>query len=387
MKSFDVYKLWPIEPVKAEGTTVWDKDGVKYLDMYGGHAVISVGHAHPLYNKIIKDQLDKISFYSNSVLNTLQTELAERLGRISGYEDYSLFLSNSGAEANENALKLASFQTGKSKVLAFKGAFHGRSSGAVAVTDIPKIVSPFNSFHQVVFAPMNNIEEVKLHLQTGEFAAVIIEGIQGVAGIYEPEFNFLKDLKELTSALGVVLILDEVQSGYGRTGKFFAHQHSGIVPDIITTAKGMGNGFPIGGTLISPMFKPVQGMLGTTFGGNHLACAAAIAVLRIIEEEGLVDNSQKVGNYLMSRLDKVKAKYGNEVISDIRGRGLIIGIDMTERFIPVRDDLLFKERIFTGGAKSNIIRLLPPLNITEKECDVFLESFVKCIENTKNELK
>ena len=387
MKIFDVYKLWPIEPVKAEGTAVWDKDGVKYLDMYGGHAVISVGHAHPLYNKIVKDQLDKISFYSNSVLNSLQTELAERLGRVSGYENYSLFLSNSGAEANENALKLASFHTGKSKVLAFKGAFHGRSSGAVAVTDIPKIVSPFNSFHQVVFAPMNNIEEVKIHLQTGEFAAVIIEGIQGVAGIYEPEINFLKELKELTSGLGVVLILDEVQSGYGRTGKFFAHQHSGVEPDIITTAKGMGNGFPIGGTLISPMFKPVQGMLGTTFGGNHLACAAAIAVLRIIEEEGLLANAIKIGAHIINKLCEIKLKYGNEVISDIRGRGLIIGIDMTDKFIPVRDDLLFKEKIFTGGAKSNIIRLLPPLNITEKDCDVFLESFEKCIENIKKESK
>lgn len=387
MKIFDVYKLWPIEPVKAEGTAVWDKDGVKYLDMYGGHAVISVGHAHPLYNKIVKDQLDKISFYSNSVLNSLQTELAERLGRVSGYENYTLFLSNSGAEANENALKLASFHTGKSKVLAFKGAFHGRSSGAVAVTDIPKIVSPFNSFHQVVFAPMNNIEEVKIHLQTGEFAAVIIEGIQGVAGIYEPEINFLKELKELTSGLGVVLILDEVQSGYGRTGKFFAHQHSGVEPDIITTAKGMGNGFPIGGTLISPMFKPVQGMLGTTFGGNHLACAAAIAVLRIIEEEGLLANAIKIGAHIINKLCEIKLKYGNEVISDIRGRGLIIGIDMTDKFIPVRDDLLFKEKIFTGGAKSNIIRLLPPLNITEKDCDVFLESFEKCIENIKKESK
>ncbi|HCT93613.1 MAG: acetylornithine aminotransferase [Bacteroidetes bacterium GWE2_39_28] len=387
MKAFDVYKLWPIEPVKAEGSAVWDKDGIKYLDMYGGHAVISVGHAHPLYNKIVKDQLDKISFYSNSVLNSLQTELAERLGRVSGYEDFSLFLSNSGAEANENALKLASFHTGKSKILAFKGAFHGRSSGAVAVTDIPKIVSPFNSFHQVVFVPMNDIEAVKSHLQAGDFAAVIVEGIQGVAGIYEPDINFLKELKKLTSGLGVVLILDEVQSGYGRTGKFFAHQHSGIEPDIITTAKGMGNGFPIGGTLISPMFKPVQGMLGTTFGGNHLACAAAIAVLRIIEEEGLVANAQKVGDYLMHRLCEIKSKYGNEVISDIRGRGLIVGIDMTDKFIPVRDDLLFKEKIFTGGAKSNIIRLLPPLNITNKECDVFLDSFVKCIETIKKELK
>jgi acetylornithine aminotransferase len=234
---------------------------------------------------------------------------------------------------------------------------------------------------------MNDIAEVRNYLHTGDFAAVIIEGIQGVAGIYEPDFNFLKELKELTSQLGVVLILDEVQSGYGRTGKFFAHQHSGVEPDIITTAKGMGNGFPIGGTLISPMFKPVQGMLGTTFGGNHLACAAAIAVLRIIEEEGLVANAQKVGAYIMERLCSIKSKYGDEVISDIRGRGLIIGIDMTDKFIPVRDDLLFKEKIFTGGAKSNIIRLLPPLNITNNECDVFLESFVRCIETIKKDLK
>lgn len=387
MKAFDVYKLWPIEPVKAEGCSVWDKDGVKYLDMYGGHAVISVGHAHPVYNKVVKDQLDKISFYSNSVINSLQTELALKLGKVSGYENYSLFLSNSGAEANENALKLASFHTGKSKILAFKGAFHGRSSGAVAVTDIPKIVSPFNSYHKVEFVPVNDIEAVKCCLNSGEYAAVIIEGIQGVAGIYEPEAGFLRELSELTKSCGVVLILDEVQSGYGRTGKFFAHQHAGIKPDIITTAKGMGNGFPIGGTLISPLFVPVQGMLGTTFGGNHLACAAATAVLDIIDSGNLIAKAAEAGDYLMDKLAKIQERYGKEVILDIRGRGLMIGIDMSDKYIPVRDSLLFTEKIFTGGAKSNIIRLLPPLNITLEECDVFLESFVRCVEKIKNEQK
>jgi acetylornithine aminotransferase len=385
MKPFDVYKLWPIEPVKASGSAVWDSTGVEYLDMYGGHAVISVGHSHPEYNSIIKSQLDKISFYSNSVQNSLQVELADLLGKVSGYEDYSLFMSNSGAEANENALKLASFYTGKSKVLAFKGAFHGRSSGAVAVTDIPKIVSPFNSFHKVTFVPLNDINEVERELNSEEYAAVIVEGIQGVAGIYEPESQFLKELRDLTKKMGVVLILDEVQSGYGRTGKFFAHQHSGIKPDIITVAKGMGNGFPVGGTIISPDLHPVQGMLGTTFGGNHLACAASIAVLQIIQKENLIDNAAILGDYLTKKLFELKSEYTDEAITDIRGRGLMIGIDMSDNYIPVRDSLLFTEKIFTGGAKSNIIRLLPPLNITIKECDMFLEGFTRCLNNIKTD--
>jgi acetylornithine/N-succinyldiaminopimelate aminotransferase len=387
MNTFDVYKLWPIEPVRAKGCRVWDKDGVEYLDFYGGHAVISVGHSHPKYNGKLINQLEKLSFYSNSVINSLQQELAERLGRISGYEDYSLFLSNSGAEANENALKLASFHTGKSKVLAFKGAFHGRSSGAVAVTDIPKIMSPYNSFHKVEFIQLNDIEGVKRELSTGEYAAVIVEGIQGVAGIYSPEISFLKMLSQETKREGVVLILDEVQSGYGRTGKFFAHQHSGIKADIITTAKGMGNGFPIGGTIISPMFEAVQGMMGTTFGGNHLACAAAIAVLEIIEDEGLVESSALKGAYLKRGLKRVLDSHPDGVISEIRGEGLIIGVEMSANFIAVRDNLLYDQRVFTGGAKSNIIRLLPPLTVTMEEIDLFLFRFEKAIIKIKESQK
>jgi Ornithine/acetylornithine aminotransferase len=375
MNTFDVYKLWPIEPERASGCRVWDKEGTEYFDLYGGHAVISVGHCHPLYVDTLCKQANRLGFYSNSVENSLQTEVAELLGRVSGYEEYSLFFSNSGAEANENALKLASFHTKKAKVLAFGGAFHGRTSGAVAVTDNPKIVSPFNGAHQVAFVPLNDIEAVKRELSSGEYAAVILEGIQGVAGIYLPENDFLRDLREVTQKEGVILILDEIQSGYGRSGKFFAHQYSGIRPDIITTAKGMGNGFPIGGTLISPMFKPVSGMLGTTFGGNHLACAAAKAVLQIIRSENLIENAASMGEYLSEKLKELATKYGKEVISDIRGKGLMIGIDMAEKYIPVRNSLLHEDKIFTGGAKSNIIRLLPPLTITKEEIDIFLDRF------------
>lgn len=382
MNTFNVYKLWPIEPVKAKGCRIWDKEGTEYLDLYGGHAVISVGHAHPVYIQTLTEQLGKISFYSNSVENSVQTELAQRLGKMSGYEDYSLFLSNSGAEANENALKLASFHTGKSKVLAFTGAFHGRTSGAVAVTDIPKIVSPFNSFHKVCFVPLNDIEAVEKELSGGDYCAVILEGIQGVAGIYMPDNSFLKALRELTHKLGVILILDEVQSGYGRSGKFFAHQHSGIKPDIITTAKGMGNGFPIGGTIISPIFEAVNGMLGTTFGGNQLACAAANAVLSVVENEGLIEAAALKGSYLKNALDRIRER-APEAITDIRGEGLMIGIEMSSDYIQVRDNLLFEEKIFTGGAKSNIIRLLPPLTVTVEELDKFLQAF----ENSINKLK
>ncbi len=380
MKTFDVYKLWPIEPVRAKGCKVWDIDGNEYLDFYGGHAVISVGHSHPVYNMTISSQLEKLSFYSNSVLNSLQTELSQRLGRVSGYTEYSLFLSNSGAEANENALKLASFHTGKSKVLAFKGAFHGRTSGAVSVTDIPSIISPFNSFHQVVFVDLSDIEGVKKELSGGDYAAVIVEGIQGVAGIYTPDKDFLQALRDLTKELGVILILDEVQSGYGRTGKFFAHQHSGIEADIVTTAKGMGNGFPIGGTLISPIFKAVPGMLGSTFGGSHLACAAAIAVLKIIEDEGLMERARVNGGFLKQELNKIQMRHSG-VISDIRGEGLMVGIEMVGEFTKTRDMLLFNERVFTGGAKSNIIRLLPPLTVSESEISDFTARFEKCIIN------
>lgn len=382
MDTFNVYKLWPIEPVKAKGCRIWDKEGTEYLDLYGGHAVISVGHGHPDYIQTLTEQLGKISFYSNSVENSVQTELAQKLGRLSGYEDYSLFLSNSGAEANENALKLASFHTGKSKVLTFKGAFHGRTSGAVAVTDIPKIVSPFNSFHQVCFVPLNDIDAVEKELAGGEYCAVILEGIQGVAGIYIPDPAFLRALREITHKLGVVLILDEVQSGYGRSGKFFAHQHSGIKPDIITTAKGMGNGFPIGGTIISPRFEAVNGMLGTTFGGNQLACSAANAVLSIIENEGLIEAAALKGSYLKTALERIRER-APEAVSEIRGEGLMIGIEMNNDYIQVRDNLLFDEKIFTGGAKSNIIRLLPPLTVTVEELDKFLQAFERSINKLK----
>lgn len=375
MKTFDVYKLWPIEPVKAQGCTVWDSSGTECLDLYGGHAVISVGHSHPEYVRAIREQVAKLGFYSNSVENPLQQELAERLGRLSGYEGYSLFLSNSGAEANENALKLASFHTGKSKVLAFKGAFHGRTSGAVAVTDNPKIISPFNSRHEVVFVPLNDIEAVKKEVAKGDFAAVIIEGIQGVAGIHEPDTGFLKELRKITAENGIIFISDEIQSGYGRTGKFFAHQHAGIRPDIITAAKGMGNGFPVGGTLISPAFTPVTGMLGTTFGGNHLACAAASAVLRIIERENLVEEAEDKGEYLLAKLRGLVSKYGTGVITGIRGRGLMIGIEMGEEYTSVRNGLLFEDRIFTGGAGANVIRLLPPLTVSYNELDRFIDKF------------
>ena len=324
MRLFDVYSLFDVTPVRAKGTRVWDDQGTEYLDLYGGHAVISVGHCHPKYVSAVTDQLGKIGFYSNSVRNPLQEELAEKIGELSGLQDYSLFLCNSGAEANENALKLASFHTGKDKVIAFKGAFHGRTSGAVAVTDNPKIRSPFNSCHNVVFLPMNDIEAVKSELAKGDVAGVIIEGIQGVGGIIIPDDGFMRDLRQATKAAGVVLILDEVQSGYGRSGKFFAHQWAGIKPDVITMAKGMAGGFPIGGVLISPEFEPVKGMLGTTFGGNHLAMAAAIAVADIIKEENLVQNALEVGEYLKSRLQLLASGLASPDRSHprlVRGRG------------------------------------------------------------------
>lgn len=375
MKNFEVYKLWPIEPVRARGCKVWDKDDVEYLDFYGGHAVISIGHGHPVYNKMINEQMEKICFYSNSIVNSLQEELADRLGRVSGYSDYSLFLCNSGAEANENALKLASFNNGKKRIIAFEGAFHGRTSGAVAVTDNKKIMSPFNSGHEVTFVKLNDIKTVEQEISKEDCAAVIIEGIQGVAGIYIPAEEFLRELRKITLKYGVALILDEVQSGYGRSGKFFAHQYSGIKPDIITTAKGMGNGFPIGGVLISPEIKAQQGMLGTTFGGNYLACTAAIAVLKVIEEESLLDNAVELGKYLISELKKIKSGLSSKAITDIRGVGLIVGIEMESGFIQVRDKLLFEDKIFTGGAKLNIIRLLPPLTIEKEDIDHFIGCF------------
>ena len=371
MDLFKVYKLWDIEPVKGLGTTLWDSKGVEYTDLYGGHAVISIGHCHPHYVEMLSAQLQKLGFYSNAVQNSLQRDLAERLGRISGYEDYSLFLCNSGAEANENAIKLASFKTGRSKVLAFGKAFHGRTSGAVAVTDNPKIQAPFNRTDNVEFVPLNDVDAVDRKLCKCEYAAVIIEGIQGVAGIYEPTDEFLQTLRGLCDKYGTCLILDEVQSGYGRSGRFFAHQYSGVRPDIITTAKGMGNGFPIGGVLIAPHIVPERGMLGTTFGGNHLACTAALAVLDVIENEHLVQNAAKVGEYFR------KAFEGDAAIAEYRGRGLMIGLEIKPEYAGLRDRLLFEEHFFTGAAGAQVIRLLPALNITQETASRFVASWQK----------
>ena len=369
MNLFDVYPLWDIEPVKGLDTTLWDKNGEVYTDLYGGHAVISVGHAHPHYVKAVSEQVAKLGFYSNSVENSLQVELAEKLGKASGYDDYSLFLCNSGAEANENAIKLASFHSGKAKVLAFGKAFHGRTSGAVAATDNPKIVAPFNRTANVEFVPLGDIEAVEAKLATGEFCAVLIEGIQGVAGIHCPSDDFLRQLREVTTKYGVSLILDEIQSGYGRTGDFFAHQHAGIRADIITSAKGIANGFPMGAVLIAPHFEAKKGMLGTTFGGNHLACAAAIAVLDIFEQEHLVENAREVGAYLIEELKKIPQ------LKEVRGRGLMIGMEIEGSASEMRLQLLKEHHIFTGGAGVSTVRLLPALTITRKEADKFLAAF------------
>lgn len=369
MNLFEVYKLWDIEPIKGLDTTLWDKEGEVYTDLYGGHAVISVGHCHPHYVKMLSEQLGNLGFYSNAVQNSLQRELAVRLGKVCGYDDYSLFLCNSGAEANENALKVASFHTGKAKVLAFRKAFHGRTSGAVAATDNPKIQSPFNATSNIVFVPLNDIEAVDKELSKGDFAAVIIEGIQGVAGIYEPTADFLKGLRSLCDKYGCVLILDEIQSGYGRTGRFFAHQHCDVRADIITMAKGMGNGFPIGGVLISPSIKASYGMLGTTFGGNHLACTAALAVLDIIEDEHLVENAEKMGEYFRKALANDKA------VKEYRGKGLMIGLELNEEYIGLRDRLLFEKHFFTGAAGANVIRLLPSLTVSMETAESFVNAW------------
>ncbi|MFR9620715.1 MAG: aminotransferase class III-fold pyridoxal phosphate-dependent enzyme [Rikenellaceae bacterium] len=369
MKLFDVYPLYDLEPTRGEGHYVYDSEGNKYLDLYGGHAVISIGHAHPYYVDMVSAQLSKLGFYSNSVQNSLQVTLAEKLGRQSGYDSHALFLCNSGAEANENAIKVASFATGKAKVLAFTKAFHGRTSGAVAMTDNPKINAPFNRTPNVTFIALNDLEAAERELRSGDYCAVIIEGIQGVAGIYTPEVSFLEALRELTEELGVALILDEIQSGYGRSGKFFAHQWAGIEADIVTTAKGMGNGFPIGGVLISSKYEASYGMLGTTFGGNHLACAAAIAVLDVMESESLVENAREVGDYLIAELGKIEA------IKEVRGCGLMIGVEIEGSASELRKRLLFEKRIFTGGAGATTVRLLPALNLTKAEADIFLEAF------------
>lgn len=370
MKPFDVYTLFPIEPVKAKGSWLWDANGTRYLDLYGGHAVISIGHNHPHFVEALKNQLDSISFYSNSIQNSLQEKLAEKLGQVSGYPDYTLFMCNSGAEANENALKLASFVTGRKKIIAFRKAFHGRTSGAVAATDNPRIVSPFNAGHEVVFLPLNDPDALAQALTT-DIAAVIIEGIQGVGGIHVPDDSFLQFLAEKCRAVGALLILDEIQSGYGRTGKFFAHQFAGIKPDLITVAKGMGNGFPVGGVLIQPGIKPWSGMLGTTFGGNYLACAAALAVLEVIERENLMQHAAAIGANWMNQLRTFAP------IEQVRGRGLMIGFDLPAALTSLRNDLLFTHRIFTGEAKPNTIRLLPSLAISPTEANVLIEALEK----------
>lgn len=369
MKLFDVYPLFNIEIVKGKGCHVWDKEGNEYLDLYGGHAVISVGHSHPTYVKAISDQVSKLGFYSNSVINSLQQTLADKLGKASGYDEYSLFLINSGAEANENALKLASFHNGKKRVLAFKHSFHGRTSAAVRVTDNPKIIAPVNEGLDVSYLPLNDSFAVEAELKKGDVSSVIIEGIQGVGGIQVPTNDFLQDLRSLCTKYQAVLILDEIQSGYGRSGKFFAHQYTGIRPDMITVAKGIANGFPMGAVLISPIFKPFYGMLGTTFGGNHLACAAAIAVLDIMNDEGLVANAEKVGSFLLEELHKLPG------IKEIRGRGLMIGIEFEEPIKEIRSKLLFEQKVFTGVAGTSTIRLLPPLCLTLDEAAEFISRF------------
>lgn len=366
MKLYDVYPLFDVNIVKGNGCKVWDANGTEYLDLYGGHAVISIGHCHPRYVEAVSRQVSTLGFYSNSVVNTLQTKLAETLGRISGYGDYSAFFINSGAEANENALKLSSFHNGRTRVISFSKAFHGRTSLAVEVTDNAKIIAPINANGHTTYLPLGDIEAVKAEIAKGDVTAVIIEGIQGVGGIRIPEVQFLRELQEVCNTTGTTLILDEIQSGCGRSGKFFAHQWAGIRPDIITVAKGIGNGFPIGCVLISPKFTPRAGQLGTTFGGNHLACAAAQAVLDVMDDEKLIDNANTVGGYLMQELSKI------ERIKEVRGRGLMIGLEFNEPIKDIRRRLLFEEHVFTGVSGTNVIRLLPPLSLTMQQAEEFI---------------
>ncbi len=375
MQLFDVYSLYPIEPVRACGSYVYTADGTEYLDLYGGHAVISIGHAHPHYVEAIAGQAARLGFYSNSVENSLQQRFADLLGELSGYDDYSLFLCNSGAEANENAIKLASFANGRRKLLAVGKAFHGRTSGAVAATDNPAIQSPFNRTDAVDFVDLNDIEAAREALETRQYCAMIVEGIQGVAGIRMPDDDYLRALRSLTEETGTVLILDEIQSGYGRTGRFFAHQYAGIRPEIITCAKGIANGFPMGAVLISPAFEARKGMLGTTFGGNHLACAAAIAVLEVMRDENLVENAAATGSYLLSQLQAVEGAH------NVRGRGLMIGFDVEQPASEFRRALLFDHHIFTGGAGPNTVRLLPALGLTAEQADHFLSHLRKMFDN------
>ena len=373
MNLFDVYPLFDINIVKGKGCHVWDENGTEYLDLYGGHAVISIGHAHPHYVEMISNQVATLGFYSNSVINKLQEQVTERLGKVCGYDDYSLFLINSGAEANENALKLASFYNGRTRMVSFNKAFHGRTSLAVEVTNNPKIIAPINDCGHVTYLPLNDIEAMKNELAKGDVCAVIIEGIQGVGGIQLPTDEFMQALREACKAHNTILDQDEIQSGYGRSGKFFAHQYNGIKADIITVAKGIGNGFPMAGVLISPMFTPVYGQLGTTFGGNHLACSAALAVLDVIGQENLVENAAKVGEYLMTELKKFPQ------IKEVRGRGLMIGLEFEEPIKELRLKLLKEQHVFTGVSGTNVLRLLPPLCLSMEEANLFLERFRKVL--------
>ena len=377
MKLFDVYPLFDVNITKGKGCKVWDDKGQEYLDLYGGHAVISIGHSHPHYISKVSEQLQNLGFYSNSVINKLQVELAERLGKICGYDDYQLFLINSGAEANENALKLASFTNGRTRVLSAEKAFHGRTSLAVEVTNNPKIIAPINDNGHVTYLPMNDLAAWEAELAKGDVCAVILECIQGVGGIKLATEEFAQGLAAACKKYGTILICDEIQCGYGRSGKFFAHQWLGIRPDIITVAKGIANGFPMGGVLISPEFKPVYGQLGTTFGGNHLACAAALAVLDVFEQEHLVENAHEVGEYLITQLKELQKTEPH--IQDVRGRGLMIGIDLDIPHKDVRQPLIYQEHCFTGCAGTNILRLLPPLCLTKAEADLFIEKLKKTL--------
>ena len=380
MKLYDVYPLYDINVVRGKGCKVWDENGLEYLDLYGGHAVISIGHCNSHYVEALTEQLNRLGFYSNSVVNKLQVELAERLGKVCGYDDYQLFLINSGAEANENALKLASFTNGRTRVLSLEKAFHGRTSLAVEATDNPKIIAPINDNGHVTYLPINDLEAWEKELAKGDVCACILECIQGVGGVNMVEESFAKGLQEACRKYGTVLICDEIQCGYGRSGKFFAHQWLGIRPDIITCAKGIGNGFPMGAVIISPEFKPVYGQLGTTFGGNHLACAAALAVLDVFEQEGLVENAHLVGDYLMKELEELRQR--NRHILEVRGRGLMVGVVLDVPHNEVRSRLIHEQHCFTGCAGTNILRVLPPLCLSKGEVD----EFIIRLENVLNEL-
>ncbi len=376
MQLFDVYPLFDVTIERGKGAKVWDSNGTEYLDLYGGHAVISIGHSHPHYIEKITEQVSKLGFYSNSVKNPLQQQLAEKLGAVSGYEDYQLFLINSGAEANENALKLASFYNGRTRVLSVEKAFHGRTSLAVEATNNPKIIAPINANNHVTFLPLNDLPAWEREISKGDVCACIIECIQGVGGIRLADKDFMYGLQKLCAAHNTVLICDEIQCGYGRSGKFFAHQHLGVTPDLITVAKGIGNGFPMGGVLISPKFTPVYGQLGTTFGGNHLACAAALAVLDVMKEENLVKNAATVGNHLMESLKSANLPH----VVDIRGLGLMIGIELDIPYKEVRSKLLFEEHCFTGCSGTNVLRLLPPLCLTIEQADQFVEKLTRILK-------